>query len=61
MEPHLYEVLYNTIRYTMLSLKKNILDVERISEIRRTIEKKNSVFAERKYLDNPFLPSEIIG
>jgi len=45
----------------MLSLKKNILDVEKISEIRRTIEKKNSVFADMKYLDNLFLPSEIIG
>jgi len=45
----------------MLSLKNNTLDVEKISEIKRTIQKKNSVFADMRYLDNMFLPSEIIG
>jgi len=45
----------------MLSMNKNTLDVEKISELRRTIEKKNSIFADMRYLDNLFLPSEIIG
>jgi len=45
----------------MLSLKKNNLDVEKISEMRRTIEKKNSIFSDMRYLDNLSLPSEIIG
>ena len=45
----------------MLSMSKNTLDVEKISELRRIIEKKNSVFADMRYLDNMFLPSEIIG
>jgi len=61
VEPHPYKVPYRTIQYIMLSLKKNTLDVEKISEIRRQIEKMNSVFADMKYLDNLFLPSEIIG
>jgi len=45
----------------MLSLKKNKLNVKKISEIRKTIEKKNSIFANMRYLDNLSLPSEIIG
>ena len=34
---------------------------KRISEIRKKIEKKNSVFAEKRYLDSMILPSKIIG
>lgn len=34
---------------------------KKISEIRKKIEKKNSVFAEKRYLDSMVLPSKIIG
>jgi cell division control protein 6 len=37
------------------------LNKKRITEIRKKIEKKNSVFAEKKYLDSMILPSKIIG
>lgn len=37
------------------------LTKNKISEIRKKIEKKNSVFAEKKYLDSMVLPSKIIG
>jgi len=56
-----YKSLIPYYTVIMLSMKKNTLDVEKISELRRTIEKKNSIFADMKYLDNLFLPSEIIG
>jgi len=61
VEPHPYKVSNRTLPHIMLSLKNNTLDVKKISEIRRTIKKKNSVFADMKYLDNLILPSEIIG
>ena len=34
---------------------------KKIAEIRKKIEKKNSVFAEKRYLDSMVLPSKIIG
>jgi len=34
---------------------------KKISEIRKKIEKKNSVFAEKRYLDSMIMPSKIIG
>lgn len=34
---------------------------KKISEIRKKIEQKNSVFAEKRYLDSMVLPSKIIG
>lgn len=34
---------------------------KKISEIRKKIEKKNSVFSEKRYLDSMILPSRIIG
>ena len=37
------------------------LNKKRIAEIRKKIEKKNSVFAEKRYLDSMILPSKIIG
>ena len=37
------------------------LTKKRILEIRKKIEKKNSVFAEKRYLDSMTLPSKIIG
>jgi cell division control protein 6 len=37
------------------------LSKEKIAEIRRSIENKNSVFSEKRYLDSMFLPSKIIG
>jgi cell division control protein 6 len=37
------------------------LTKNKIFEIRKKIEKKNSVFAEKKYLDSMILPSKIIG
>ena len=37
------------------------LTKKRISEIRKRIEQKNSVFAEKRYLDSMILPSKIIG
>ena len=37
------------------------LTKKRISEIRKKIEQKNSVFAEKRYLDSMILPSKIIG
>ncbi len=37
------------------------LTKKRISEIRKKIEKKNSVFAKKRYLDAMILPSKIIG
>ena len=33
----------------------------RIAEIRKKIEAKNSVFAQKRYLDTMYLPSKIIG
>jgi len=37
------------------------LSKEKIAEIRKKIEQKNSVFSEKRYLDSMFLPSKIIG
>ena len=37
------------------------LSKEKIANIRKRIEKKNSVFAEKRFLDSMFLPSRIIG
>ena len=37
------------------------LDKKKISEIRKRLEQKNSVFAEKRYLDSMILPSKIIG
>ncbi|MFQ5782728.1 MAG: Cdc6/Cdc18 family protein, partial [Nitrosopumilus sp.] len=37
------------------------LTPEKISEIREKIEKKNSVFSKKRYLDSMILPSKIIG
>lgn len=34
---------------------------KKISQIRKKIEEKNSVFSEKRYLDSMFLPSKIIG
>ena len=45
----------------MLAFKKSTLNVEKISEIRSLIEESHSVFADSRFLDSLFLPSEIIG
>ena len=37
------------------------LTKKKISEIRKKIEEKNSVFAKKRYLDSMYLPSKIIG
>jgi cell division control protein 6 len=37
------------------------LTKKKIAEIRKKIEQKNSVFAQKRYLDSMFLPSKIIG
>ena len=37
------------------------LSRKKIAEIREKIERKNSVFAEKRYLDSMYLPSKIIG
>ena len=37
------------------------LSKEKIAEIRKKIEQKNSVFSEKRFLDSMFLPSKIIG
>lgn len=37
------------------------LSKEKIANIRKKIEKKNSIFAQKRYLDSMFLPSRIIG
>ena len=37
------------------------LTKNKIVEIRKKIEKRNSVFAEKRYLDSMVLPSKIIG
>ena len=37
------------------------LTKKKIAEIRKKIEAKNSVFAQKRYLDSMFLPSKIIG
>ena len=37
------------------------LSKQKIANMRKIIEKKNSVFAEKRFLDSMFLPSRIIG
>ncbi len=37
------------------------LDSEKIAEIRKKLQKQNSIFKDKRYLDSLFLPSKIIG
>ncbi len=37
------------------------LTLEKIAELRQKIQKQNSVFKDKRYLDSLFLPSKIIG
>ena len=37
------------------------LDSEKIAEIRKKVQKQNSIFRDKRYLDSLFLPSKIIG